>query len=250
MASISYKNMPITAAGQTIYASSASISQDISVEAQESLGVRGKSRAYNNAAPKGQVSFDYYEDGTFSVFENLTDAQILVIGPYTVTHAYLTSLNFNGEPNAPISMSQSWDFYGTLTEGAPPSSASASIETYVVNGLSGFDEMGGGQAFSFGYNSSNAYEVRHLLASVTPIGVFKGAEISLDFEGDELTNALTSSDSNICITAQEGLKLVMRNSCNAAETITITVEGHMTSRSVDSAPGDINKYSLNVVKYL
>ena len=241
--------MPITAAAQTIYATSASISQNISLNSMTSLGVRGSAGIYNPAPPKGQVSFSYYEDGSFSVFDGLTTSQTLVIGPYTITNAYLTSLSFNGEPNAPIAMDQSWDFYGTVTAGALPPVTTTSITTYMVQNLAGYDELGGGRVFTFGYSSSASYEARHLLASVDTTAVWKGGEVSLDLEGDELTNLLTDSTSSVCVTPKS-LSLVMQDSCDPASTTTISVIGHMTSRDVESSPGDINRHKLNVIKYL
>ena len=68
MATISYQQMPISVASQSIYASDVSISQTVSPTSIESIGVRGNNKTYNSQPAQGDVSFSYYENGTFSVF--------------------------------------------------------------------------------------------------------------------------------------------------------------------------------------
>lgn len=245
--------MPITAAGHTIYASSASISESISPTTMESVGVMGASAAYNNAIPKGSVSFSYYEDGTFATFEALAKnnvAKVLTVGPYTITNAFLNSLSFNGESNKPLTTDQSWDFYGTITEGAPPAAATPTINVYEVASLTNYDEAGGEIAFSFAYGMTQSYEARNYLGNVNPVLVWKNGEVSLEIEGDKLTKSLLANSTSVCLEGSKLLGLVLRQSCDHSTTISVDVDGYMTSRSMDVSAGDIARMNLSIIKYL
>ena len=250
MATISYQQMPVSVAAQTIYASTVSISQDISPESISSIGVKGSNGTYNKQVPQGQVSFSYYENGSFSTFEGLAKSyspQTVVVGPFTLPLAYLTSLSFNGEPNQPIQIDQSWNFYGELTEGSPPATTVETIDTYSISALDNYE---GGQAFNISYGLSQNYETKYYLAQVNPVVIWRDGQVTLEIEGDDLTSALTESSTSVCLPSSNAISVTMAKSCDAATTTTIAVAGKMSSRSLDNSAGDIVRTNLSVLKYL
>ena len=254
-----YKNFPVKinysdSSVDTIYGNSSSLSENLNIEHAESIGVKGSSAVFTNSIPKGDLSVDSYLIDDLGVYNNLkgSNDQKLTInfGPYTCpSPCVMSSMSIDIRVGEPITIQRTFNYFGEVSTGESPVPTNPDLKPIVPENvsLSGFDALGGVENItSINWSFSQEYNEHYLLGNPTPIISFGQGQISLNIEGEGLTNPLVSEN---CISSPELYNITV-SGCGGQSLGTLSVSGHMESRSssVSSESDEVN--SVSIIQYL
>jgi len=257
-----YKNFPVTvtysdSTTSDIYSNSVSISESLALEHAESLGIKGSNAVFNFYLPEGSIDVESYVTDSLSKFNDLqgsNDNNIQVqAGPYTMpTPCTLSSMSVNITVGEPITCSRSFSYVGSAATGTSPAPIVTPLSAAVPENitLNGYDSIGGSNIIkSATWTFSQEYEKIHLLGNVNPVVVFKGGQISLDIDGEQLTTQLMSTGSSCPISPKN--YSISISGCNGSDLGTLSVtSGYMQSRSSSVAQEGIEENGVSIIQYL
>lgn len=254
-----YKNFPVivnysNSTTDTIYSNSASLSENLELEHAESLGAKGSNSVFVKTVPKGDLSVDSYLIDDLGVYNNLkgsNDQQITIdFGPYRCpAPCVMSSMSINITVGEPITVSRTFNYFGGVTSITSPTPVNTGIEPVIPEnvGLSGFDGLGSlDNITSITWDFSQNYNEHYLLGNKVPLIAFGRGQISLNINGEGLTNPLVSQ--NCAAPAQE--YKIMVSGCGNQDLGTLSINGQMQSRS-SSVSSDANEEnSVSIIQYL
>ena len=256
---VCYKNFPVTVGGVNIYANSASLNEDLTIETAESYGIKGSRAVFNTQIPKGSLTIDSYVKESVSPFLALAgdnDQQLAVtFGKYTLpTPAILTSMSINVAVGSPVTLSMTIDYFGTATTGSTPAPASPTHTPLNVEGvtLNGFDQIGGSNNIqSVDFSFSQSYEEHTLLGQVgaAPIIIFSQGTMALDISSPDMTIGLVEEDKS-CVIAPKSYSVSL-SGCGGLDYGLINMPlGYMQTRSTSIDPSSPPSSSVSIIQYL
>lgn len=257
-----YKNFPVIityedSTTETFYSNSVSLSEDVSLESAQSLGVKGSTAVFNRAVPNGQISVESYVDTSLLKSLDLirSNAQNVKVefGPYeTPLPCVLSSMSMSITVGEPITLSREYAYYGSVITNSLPTVSAPSITPLVPEGisLSGYDAIGGSTIISdISWSVNQEYEQFNLLGDTTPVVVYRSAQKTLDINGEALTQSLMQSASAGCVVPPKEYSVGLVG-CNNQDLGTLGITGYMQSRSSSVEPESVEQNSVSIIQYL
>jgi len=254
-----YKNFPVkvnysNSTHDIIYGNSTSLSEDLQLEHAESLGAKGSNSVFTKTVPKGALSVDSYLMNDLGIFNNLkgsNDQDITInFGPYNCpAPCVLSSMSISISVDQPITVQRTFNYFGSVTAGSSPTPVSPELTPVIPEniGLEGFDQLGGVENItSITWNFSQNYNEHYLLGYPTPIITFGQGQISLDIDGEGLTNPLVVEN---CVLPSKDYK-IMVTGCGGQDLGTLSVKGYMQSRNSSVSSESDEQNSVSIIQYL
>lgn len=218
---IKYENALVEIAGKTIFANSASLGVEASLEPVSD--VDGSVLRYAPNSPvKGSLSFSHYCTGDFHDFLNPITAIEHTGEPFmgsfagvNFTSGYIKSLSFEVQPFQPIIFNSEIDIYGELTQlnnnGSQDLDTKNSLESYpedtkIAHSLRSFlagDDIGINKNLSFSYSSSADRNPVVTIGNELPYRVTKeNVSINMTVNGEDFGNVISYTGNNAAIVAK------------------------------------------------
>jgi hypothetical protein len=204
MGFLKYEDVLIEVAGESVFASEASINVSASLEP-----VRLADGTVHRYAPsngmQGQLSFSHYLTGSLASFLDVTGvSEAAVVGTFgglSFGDAYLNSLSFSVEPYSPILVESSFNFYGSLSNSI---SSSYDVDLEKTKHSHAIKSFVAGTPANMNYNISFDYSMKAqrnpvlLAGETTPTRVTKQAvDINMNIVGDNIGNNLTFNGEDV-----------------------------------------------------
>jgi len=254
-----YKNFPVkinysNSSTDTIYGNSSSLSENLEIEHAESIGIKGSNAVFSRSIPKGDLSVDSYLIDDLGIYNNLkgSNDQGLTInfGPYICpAPCVMSSMSINITVGEPITIQRAFNYFGGVSTGENPAAVNPDLKPIVPENvsLSGFESLGGAENItSISWSFSQEYNEHYLLGDPTPVISFGQGQITLDIEGEGLTNPLVSEN---CITPAKLYNITV-SGCGGQNLGTLSVNGHMQSRSSSVSSESDETNSVSIIQYL
>ena len=257
---ISYKNVPITINGVSLFATNATLDQTQNVQALRSLGKSEVSTAVTEA-PQGTISADFYITAsnvvsTFASAANRTGSTLFdcAVGGITVSDCLYTAFSVQADANALINGSISLDYYGSLAGIVSGSASAGTVEAAHGAKSTGSNNVGFNAApYSFNYELSKEYAVNRTLgsAAVTQSDIlFTAATTTVSLEGDDLPRGIApdpTSSTGLCPN-ELNASLALEGTCGTPYGI-LGITGLATTRSISVSENDVVRGSITLNQY-
>lgn len=256
-----YKNFPVIitygdSSADEVYGNSVNLSEGLNLQTALSLGVKGSSAVFNTEVPKGQINIDSYLTTDLSIFNTLkgnNDQDVSVqFGPYSApSPSIMTSMSVSIKVGEPITVSRSFEYFGSLFVGASPAPSSPVLNPITSENivLGGFSNIGNLENISsVDWSFSQSYKEYHLLGEVVPTIIFSEGQITINVEGEGLAGQLmTSTDS--CVLPPKNYT-ISAFGCDDQSLGSLSIFGHMQERTstVSSEQDEVN--SASIIQYL
>lgn len=209
MAGISFKNAPFKLGGRTFFATTASMTENISFQRVEGLGYTNIGTA-ESSRPNGSFSADFYlRTGDVEAIMEYFGSLVKVggsLGPMSFTEGYLTEFSFSIEPVSLIKASVQGVFFQKINRNG---SWSGGTFTGLPNNI--FAHGAGSYATTIHESISLSYSITQ---SVTPHYVvgsdqisgikYDGGEIKVSVQGKGLQDAISECGDGKDITIRLG----------------------------------------------
>jgi len=255
-----YKNFPIIvnySAGSPdkIFSNSASLSENLDIQNAESLGAKGANTVFTKTLTQGDLSAESYLYNTdLSIFNNLkgeNDQGItLQFGPYTCpAPCVLSSLSINISLGEPITVDRSFNYFGGITTAAAPTPTVPNLEPIIPENISlnGFDSLGSlSNIQSISWEFSQSYETYYLLGNAVPKIVFNNGQITMNVQGEGISNALTASN---CAVPARTYSIDVYD-CNGSNAGSLSILGYAQSRTSSVSSDNDEQNSVSIIQYL
>lgn len=256
-----YKNFPIIitygdSSTDQIFSNTTSLSESLDLQTALSLGVKGSSSVFNKEVPKGQISVDSYLMNDLSVFNELkgsNDQQVSVrFGPYSSpAPCIMTSMSVSITVGEPITVSRSFDYFGSVATSSSPTPSSPSLSPMTPDNitLAGFDGIGSLQNInSINWSFSQSYKEYYLLGELVPTIIFEGGQVTLDINGEGLPAALTSANES-CVNLSRNYQISVFD-CDSQNLGSLIIDGHMQSRNSTVSSEQDETNSASIIQYI
>lgn len=254
-----YKNFPVKidygdSTFDNIYGNDASLSENLNLEHSDSLGIKGANAVFNNSIPKGDISVTSYLVGDLDVFNKLkgSNSQNMRVhmGPYFCpAPCVMSSMSINISVDQPITVDRSFNYFGGVSKTSAPFPVETEINPIIAENvdLSGFDGLGGVENItSVSWSFSQSYSEHYLLGETSPIITFQRGQITLDVQGEGLTNPLTSAS---CVVPSRDYSITV-SGCGGENLGTLYVTGYMQSRNSNVSSEQDESNSVSIIQYL
>ncbi len=254
-----YKNFPVkinysNGSDDVIYGNSTSLSESIELEHAESIGVKGSNAVFSNSVPKGDLNVDSYLIDDLGIYNNLkgsNDQGITIdFGPYHCpAPCVMSSMSISISVGEPITISRTFNYFGSVTKLTSPTPQNPELHPVVADNitLSGFDGLGGAENItSITWDFTQNYNEHFLLGNPTPIISFGRGEISMNIDGEGLTDPLVSSN---CIVPAKNYGIIV-SGCSGDSLGQLNISGHMQSRNSNVSSESNEQNSLSIIQYL
>ena len=255
-----YKNFPIlvnysVGSPDSIYSNSASLSENLNIQSAESLGAKGATTVFTKTLTQGDISAEsYLYDSDLSIFNNLkgkNDQDItLQFGPYSCpAPCVLSSLSININLGEPITVSRSFNYFGGLSGTTAPAPSIPDLHPIIPENISlnGFDALGDlTNIESISWQFSQSYETYYLLGESVPKIVFNDGEITMEVNGEGISNALTA---NNCAVPARAYSIDVHD-CSGANVGSLSITGYTQSRSSSVSTDNDEQNSVSIIQYL
>tara|TARA_X000001036_G_scaffold300940_1_gene280014 strand:- start:1222 stop:1998 length:777 start_codon:yes stop_codon:yes gene_type:complete len=254
-----YKNFPVkinysSGPPDVIYGNSTSLSENIALEHADSIGVKGSNAVFNNSIPKGDLSVDSYLIDDLNIFNNLkgsNDQSITIdFGPYRCpAPCILSSMSINIAIGEPLTVQRSFNYFGSVTSTNSPTPIITGLQPVIPEniGLSGFDQLGDtANITSINWQFSQNYNEHYLLGELTPYITFGRGEISIDIDGEGMSNPLVSE---ACVVPPKDYGITV-SGCGGEDLGTLLVNGYMQNRSSAVSSESNEENSVSIIQYL
>lgn len=258
---ISYKNVPITINGVSLFATNASLDQTQNVQALRGLGKSQVSTAVTEA-PQGTISADFYITSsdvatTFASASAVTGTTLFscTVGGLTVSDCLYTSFNVQADANALINGSITVEYYGSLAGQVSGASSAGTVEAAHGAKSSATAAVGfNAAAYSFNYELSKEYAVNRVLgtAAVTQADIlFNSATETVTLEGDDLPSGIANdpTDGDALCPDTYAATLALVSTCNTSYGDVGITAGLASSRNISVGENDVVRGSVTLNQY-
>ena len=242
MAYYSYNNTKVLINGDLIYANKADISMNTDLSPNYFEGDRTSLEHSAVGGTKGNLSISYFLTGADPLKKYVTKEKDVITGNFAglfFNSGYLTSLNFNASPHAPVSIEAKIDFYGDLLGTFTPTTEQIPSNKVLVFSDAKINESGIGKdkIKDLTYSYSSEIKPNYVEGDINPSNIRflkKYSNLSMNTYG--ISGELDYKGKDISIDIQ------LNNSTGIAEKY--KVEGPLLSRKTSSQAGE--KISSNI----
>lgn len=256
-----YKNFPIIitygdSSVDKIYSNSTSLSENLNLETSLSLGIKGSSSVFNKEVPRGTITVDSYLMSDIDIFNKLKgsndQAMSIQFGPYlSPSPSMMTNMNLNIKVGEPITVSRSFNYFGSITEVASPAPSSPELNPITTENitLEGFDSIGNLKNInSIDWNFSQSYTEYHLLGDTVPTIIFNESQIMLGIGGEGLAGQLMTPGQS-CVLPPSEYKISVFG-CNNQNLGSLNVTGYIQERTSSVSSEEDESNSVSIIQYL
>lgn len=255
-----YKNFPIIvnySAGSpdNIFSNSASLSENLDIQNAESLGAKGANTVFTKTLTQGDLSAEsYLYDTDLSIFNNLkgeNDQDItLQFGPYLCpAPCVLSSLSIDINIGEPITVNRSFNYFGGVSGSTAPTPAIPDLLPIIPENinLNGFEVLGNlTNIQSISWQFSQSYETYYLLGESVPKIVFNDGQITMNVQGEGISNALTV---NNCAVPPSAYSIDVVD-CSGVNVGSLSITGYAQTRTSSVSSDSDEQNSVSIIQYL
>ena len=255
-----YKNFPIrvnytAGSPDDIFSNNATLSENVNIQSTRSLGAKGATNVFTKTLTQGDLSAEsYLYDADLSIFNNLkgeNDQGItLQFGPYTCpAPCVLSSLSININIGEPITVNRSFNYFGGVTTASAPAPTIPDLQPIIPENitLNGFEALGNlTNIESISWEFSQSYETYYLLGESVPKIVFDRGQITMNVQGEGISNALTVDN---CVVPSASYSIEAFD-CNNASAGSLSIVGYAQTRTSSVSSDDDEKNSVSIIQYL
>ena len=254
MSSISFKNVPVVIGGIHLYASQASIEENLSYDKVESLG-RSTVATVESSRPNGTFSADFYLHSSlvtsFLAFQGLVPIAGS-IGPLTFASGYMTEFSINIEPLSLVKASVKGVFFSKFG-GRDGSWTSEGVfdkapSTDFAHGANSYNIDAGREDISVNFVLSQSFTPHYAVGTEAIIGVeYNGGDIKVSIKGRSLQDGV-----GVCAVEDSAVELQLAPYCVGNPIAgTAKIEGFkITSSSISVSAGGDLEGSMELIKYI
>jgi len=254
-----YKNFPIIVdysddTTDIIYSNSATLSENLNIQHAKSLGIKGSNAVFIKTLTQGELSVDSYLFDDLNIFNNLkgsNDQNItLQFGPYSCpAPCVLSSMSVNITVGEPITVNRSFNYFGGVLGTSSPLPTNPTLSPIIPENvvLNGFDSLGAlDNITSISWTFSQSYEEYYLLGESIPKIVFTQGQITMNIDGEGIADPLITEN---CISEPNDYDIEVY-SCGGDNLGSLSITGHLQTRTSSVSSDDDEKNSVSIIQYL